>query len=62
MSLRCAGCHVPLEDALILVCDNNLCLSCAARGSGGGDEHIVFTVAGETFVGVYFGYRAFVWV
>lgn len=29
--MQCSDCRVELDDALILVCDHNLCLDCAAR-------------------------------
>jgi len=30
--LYCSGCKRPLDDALIMVCDHNLCLNCARQG------------------------------
>ena len=33
--MQCADCASELDDALILVCDHNLCLSCAAKKSSG---------------------------
>ena len=33
--MQCADCASELDDALILVCDHNLCLSCAAKKSAG---------------------------
>ena len=33
--MQCFECCVELDDALILVCDHNLCLSCAAKKSAG---------------------------
>lgn len=33
--MQCFECCVELDDALILVCDHNLCLRCAAKKSGG---------------------------
>ena len=36
--MSCAACNVALEDALILACEHNLCLMCAAREARGGEE------------------------
>jgi hypothetical protein len=33
--MQCSDCSTDLDDALILVCDHNLCLQCAARKSAG---------------------------
>jgi hypothetical protein len=45
--MDCASCSAPLEDALILACDHNLCLHCASRDAQGSDA-IVCRVCGRT--------------
>ena len=32
VAFHCAVCNVPLDDALILMCNHNLCLPCAGKG------------------------------
>ena len=45
--MDCASCSAPLEDALILACDHNLCLHCASRDAQGSDA-IICRLCGRT--------------